>query len=319
MKAAIIGLGVIGKVHYEVLRSEGEDIVALCDVDFDKLGEYEGIKKYYDYKTMLDVEKIDVVHVCTPHYLHAEMVIYALQKGVNVLCEKPLCINEKQIGEILEAEKKSKAILGVCFQNRYNNSSQFAKEYLQGKKIESASGTLKWHRDEAYYKSADWRGKLATEGGGVLINQAIHTLDLLCWIVGMPKAVVGETSNESLKGVIEVEDTTHATYFGEQSFELFATNTSPQDMPIELRFLAENEQIVITPESACVNGKSVDIDKAPKSLGKASYGGGHRALIHDFYNCVKNGKKFWIDGEEGAKALRAVLATYRSNGKRVEI
>lgn len=105
MRSAIIGLGVIGKVHYEVLRSEGEDIVALCDVDFDKLGEYADVKKYYDYKTMLDVEKFDVVHVCTPHYLHAEMVIYALQKGVNVLCEKPLCINEKEIENILAAER----------------------------------------------------------------------------------------------------------------------------------------------------------------------------------------------------------------------
>ena len=130
MRAAIIGLGVIGKVHYNVLKSMGEEIVALCDINPEKLGEYEGAKKYLNYKIMLDSEKIDVVHVCTPHYLHAEMVIYALNKGINVLCEKPLCISSEEIDAVLEAEKNSSAQLGVCFQNRYNETSRFAKGCL---------------------------------------------------------------------------------------------------------------------------------------------------------------------------------------------
>lgn len=87
MKAAIIGLGVIGKVHYEVLKRQGEDIVALCDIDAAKLNGYDNVKKYFDYKKMLDEEQIDVVHICTPHYLHADMTIYALERNVNVLCE----------------------------------------------------------------------------------------------------------------------------------------------------------------------------------------------------------------------------------------
>lgn len=95
MKAAIIGLGVIGKVHYDVLKRQGEDIVALCDIDAAKLNGYDNVKKYFDYKKMLDEEKIDVVHICTPHYLHADMTIYALERNVNVLCENRCALGKK--------------------------------------------------------------------------------------------------------------------------------------------------------------------------------------------------------------------------------
>ena len=319
MKSAIIGLGVIGKVHYQVLKESGENIVALCDIDAKKLEAYEGVKKYADYKEMLDKEDVDVLHVCTPHYLHAEMVIYALEKGVNVLCEKPLCISREQIDAILNTEKKSVAKLGVCFQNRYNNSSMFAKHYLEDKDILWAFGSVRWHRDAAYYASADWRGKWATEGGGVLINQAIHTLDLLGWIAGEPTKCVGGTFNRSLKGIIEVEDTACVDFVGKCDFTLFATNTSPKDMPIELRFLTKNEIVSVTPDQVFINGKPVDISKDFGWYGKASYGNGHEKLIRDFYDTIARGENFWIDGKEGAKAVRQVLAAYESKGDPVTI
>ncbi len=319
MKSAIIGLGVIGKVHYEVLKKQGEDLVAVCDIDTEKLGELEGVKKYLDYRIMLDSEQIDVVHVCTPHYLHAEMVIYALNKGINVLCEKPLCINSEDIDLILKAEKESKAQLGVCFQNRYNNTSQYAKNFLKDKKVDFAFGFVRWHRDKKYYDSADWRGKWATEGGGVLINQAIHTLDLLQWIVGEPEKVIGGTFNRSLKDVIEVEDTAVIDFFGKHKFTLFATNTSPKDMPIELRFFYNNSVLAITPEEVKIDGNLVDIDKDPEWFGKESYGNGHEKIIRDFYGAVANGEKFWIDGREGAKAVKLVLSAYKSEGNVIEL
>ena len=220
MKAAIIGLGVIGKVHYDVLKRQGEDIVALCDIDAAKLNGYDNVKKYFDYKKMLDEEQIDVVHICTPHYLHADMTIYALERNVNVLCEKPLCIKKEDVARIIDAENKPEAMLGVCLQNRYNKSSQFVKRYFQNKKIDFAFGNVLWHRDKAYYASGEWRGKKETEGGGVLINQAIHTLDLMQWICGEPTSVCANTYNYSLKDVIEVEDTAVALFKGDTDFEL---------------------------------------------------------------------------------------------------
>lgn len=319
MKSAIIGLGVIGKVHYDVLKSQDADIVALCDIDESVLQKYDGVKKYTDYKTMLDCEDIDVVHICTPHYLHADMAIYALNKNINALCEKPLCIKVEDIDRIIDAESKSKAMLGVCLQNRYNKSSQYVKQLLSGKKVDFAFGNVSWHRDKAYYQSGEWRGKWATEGGGVMINQAIHTLDLMQWICGAPKSVCANTYNYSLKDVIEVEDTAIALFKGDTDFEFFATNTAKTDLPIEIRFMSGGDIITLYPDEVLINGEVVDIDKGMNWYGKNSYGNGHEKLIRHFYDCVKNGEKFWIDAKESSACVRQVLATYKSHGKEVEI
>ena len=101
MKAAVIGIGVIGKVHLEVLAELNIRVTAVCDTDENKIKNLQGVKKYADYKKMIDEGDFDVVHICTPHYLHAEMIVYVLKKNKNVLCEKPLCISHKEISEIL--------------------------------------------------------------------------------------------------------------------------------------------------------------------------------------------------------------------------
>lgn len=319
MKSAIIGLGVIGKVHFDVLKSQNADIVALCDIDESALEKYDGVNKYTDYKKMLDCEHIDVVHICTPHYLHAEMAIYALGKNVNVLCEKPLCIKVEDVDRIIDAESKSKAMLGVCLQNRYNKSSQYVKHLLDGKKVDFAFGNVSWHRDRAYYESGDWRGKWATEGGGVMINQAIHTLDLMQWICGAPRSVCANTYNYSLKDVIEVEDTAIALFKGDTDFEFFATNTAKSDLPIEIRFMSGGDIITLYPDEVLVNGEVADIDKGMNWYGKISYGNGHQKLIRHFYDCVERGEKFWIDAKEASACVKQVLASYQSHGKEIEI
>ena len=102
MKTAVIGVGVIGNVHMGILLEQGITPVAICDVDESKTAKYPQIKAYTDYKEMLDKEQPDIVHVCTPHYLHAEMVIYALERNINVLCEKPLCMSSEEIEAVLK-------------------------------------------------------------------------------------------------------------------------------------------------------------------------------------------------------------------------
>ena len=143
MKNAIIGLGTIGKVHAKVLGLQEKGITALCDIDVAAAervkGEYApDAAVYTDWKQMLDEVQPEVVHICTPHYLHAEMVIEALGRGINVLCEKPLCIRKEDIGRILEAEKNSTAQLGVCQQNRYLETNAFVKDYLSDKTVVAA-------------------------------------------------------------------------------------------------------------------------------------------------------------------------------------
>lgn len=320
MKAAIIGYGVIGKVHARIVPQYGT-LEAICDVDEAVLGEAPAERRFTDYKKMLDEVKPDVVHICTPHYLHAEMVIEALSRGINVLCEKPLCIREEDIARILEAERNSTACLAVCHQNRYNSANRFLKEYLSGKTVDVAVGQVAWHRDEAYYASGAWRGKWDTEGGGVLINQALHTLDLLQWLCGMPETLSSTVSNLTLKGKIEVEDTATLLCRGKNggNFTFYASNGSIKSCPVELSIRADGEWIKVMPRYAVIGQDLHFFEEKHEARGKACYGSGHEALIADYYDCIETGRHFEIDGEEGAKVVRMILAAYRSRGSFVEV
>lgn len=315
MRSAVIGAGVIGSVHIQILSELGT-LAAVCDIDSSKLEKY-GCPVYTDYKTMLDEIKPDVVHICTPHYLHAEMIVRALDKNINVLCEKPLCISRGQIKDVLEAEKRSKARLGVCLQNRYNKENVFVKEYLADKNVICATATVAWHRTKEYYDSGDWRGRYATEGGGVLINQALHTLDLLQYFAGMPETLTASVSNLTLRDCIEVEDT--AVIHGGK-ITLFASNGCASDMPVTVTVRTDKDVIQIYPGAVLINGALQDIEKATeKALGKECYGSSHATLIKDFYRHIGSGKPFPIDGEEASKVVKLVLASYESGGSRAEV
>ena len=326
MRSAIIGLGVIGNVHAQILAARGEEIVALCDIDpavAEKAKEKwaKDAEIYTDYREMLEKVKPDVVHICTPHYLHADMVIDALGKNINTLCEKPLCIRHEDIDRILAAEAASTAQLGVCHQNRYLASNRFAKEYLADKKILGAHGSVVWHRDASYYATAAWRGKWETEGGGSLINQALHTLDLTMWFCGDPEAVISVSHNLTMQKEIEVEDTIFARYEGEVPFTFLGTNVAAADLPVEIGIhLDDHTQLTVLPSTLLINGVPVpSATVKQKAYGKDCYGSGHATLIEDFYNCVTSGRHFPIDGREGARVIRLILAAYASRGERVQI
>ena len=319
MRVAVVGMGVIGNVHTQILLEQNKKLVAICDCDEEKLNGYPNVKGYTDYQKMLDEVKPDIVHICTPHYLHADMVITALKNNVNVLCEKPLCIREEDIPRILEAEKNSSAQLGVCFQNRYTPANGFLKEYLADKRVQAVWANLVWNRGQSYYDSSAWRGKKSMEGGGVLINQFIHTIDLLEWLVGEPESLTAVLSNMRLKDVIEVEDTACLYSNGEVKWLLFASNANDKDFPVEMCFATETERIRVRENQVEINGVSRDFTVGKRYYGKPCYGVGHAPLIEHFHECVNTGEKFPIDGAEAAKAVRFVLAAYASEGKEVKI
>lgn len=318
MKAAVIGYGVIGKHHTAILREMGI-LAAVCDVRREVLAELSDVELYDNYVEMLDTLHPDTVHICTPHYLHAEMVIEALARDINVLCEKPLCIRSEDIPRILEAEKKSKGILGVCHQNRYNPANLYVKEFIKDKEIQGAVGQVSWKRDGKYYASGEWRGRWDTEGGGVLINQALHTLDLMQWFCGMPETLSASVSNLTLDGKIEVEDTAAICAKGEVGFNFYASNGSSSDMPVEITLKIDGKALKLMPKYVVTDDEVIRFGGArPKGI-KTCYGSGHKALIEDFYSCIGEGRHFPIDGEEGAKVIRLILAAYASGGKSVKI
>ena len=320
MKVAIIGLGVIGAVHAELIVNRGDELTALCDVDPAVLASAQekwakDAHLYTDYKEMLAKEALDVVHICTPHYLHTEMIVEALAHNVNTLCEKPLCIHLEDIDRILAAEESSSAILGVCHQNRYLASNRFAKAYLADKKIRAAHGSVVWKRDAAYYAADAWRGKWATEGGGSLINQALHTLDLTMWFSGDPERALATAANLTLKNEIEVEDTIFARFAGDVPFTFLGTNVSEADMPVEITIRLEDyTTVTVLPSAVLINGVPVPAVSGGKkeAYGKDCYGSGHEALIDDFHSAAEEGRHVPIDGREGARVIRLILAAYES-------
>ncbi len=326
MKSALIGAGVIGKVHAKNMALLGMPFDAICDINEEKavsLAELTSpeAKIYTDLKQMINEIEPDVVHICTPHYLHAEQVIYALDKNVNVLCEKPLCAHPEQLAGILEAEKRSSAVLGVCQQNRYNETVAFAKDYLKDKRIISGHASVCWCRTEEYYKEGPWRGKLSEAGGGALINQALHTLDLLEEFCGVPHSLTARADILMPKTDVEVEDTVNAVFFGKYGmrYTFFASINNLKNIPVEISIVLENKDVVtILPKTVLVNGKTVfESENRSQGMGKACYGNGHAILFADYYDCLKTGRKFPIDGKEAAKVLRLIFGVYASKGENI--
>ena len=324
MKSAIVGLGAIAPTHFDAITRAGGEVVAVCDTDAGQAERFfakTGCKAplFPTLSEMLSHGGFDVLHICTPHYLHAEMVIKGLTAGYHVLCEKPLCICEEDIPRILEAEAESGKRLGVCLQNRYNAANLEARRLSEGAR--AGLGTVVWERGAGYYASGAWRGKWETEGGGSLINQALHTLDLTMWFCGDPDAVLSVSHNLTMQKEIEVEDTIFARFEGEQPFTVLGTNVAMADLPVEIGIhLDDHTQLTVLPSTFLINGVPVpSATVKKKAYGKDCYGSGHATLIEDFYDCVATGRHFPIDGREGARVIRLILAAYKSRGERVEI
>ena len=184
-----------------------------------------------------------------------------------------------------------------------------------------------WKRDADYYASGDWRGKKATEGGGVLINQALHTLDLMNMLGGGVKAVTAHCSNDHLRGIIEVEDTVSVFAEFSRGFRgvFFATTANAVTSPIILEANFADRSIRIEGDSVFEqkDGKLTPVLDADSFVnhGKACWGSGHAALIRDFYESVTNKRPFSIDADEGGKAIELLLAIYKSAEKdeRIEL
>ena len=326
-RVAIVGCGAISGNHVIAIQHAGQTLCALCDINpaqaQKRIEQYglPGVHVYTDHETMLCEEKPDAVHICTPHYLHAPMAISALERNIHVLCEKPLCISTEQLSALKKAVQNSRAQLGVCHQNRYEPNMLRLKELSCGK-VSAGFGSVVWHRDATYYGSAAWRGTWDQEGGGVMINQALHTLDLMQWICGFPTHVTAHISNDLLQGVIEVEDTAVACFECESGtrFNFFATNTATASLPVQIQLkLNTGDMIDAQNDQFCLNHELISAQKPGETVGKRVWGDGHKALISDFYRHVDQGERFPIGFDEAERVIRMILSMYRSDGKRIEI
>jgi len=316
-RVCVIGCGVIAPNHMEALSSlDNTQLVGVCDVIADRAkaaGEKYGCPAYTDYKQMVRELHPDAVHLCLPHYLHSPVAVDCMEMGCDVLSEKPMNANYKGALAMLEASKRTGCRLGVIFQNRYNTGSVLAKKAIaEGKlgKLLSINGMVMWHRDDAYYASGEWRKSYETSGGGVLINQAIHTLDLCRWLADSPVVDVKATVSHHGDTSAEVEDATEGVITFENGVKglFYFTINNTFDDAIVVRAHGTEGDLTVTGGRCKIVYKdgSVEEDK-PDELqfcgAKAVYGTGHIIQIAHFYE---------EDGDEAVRqtALEA-LATQK--------
>ena len=302
---------------------KGIHIPLVADIHFEKAQDYAErfhTKPYASLEEMIEKEQPDVLHVCTPHYLHVPMTQYALERGINVFMEKPPAISFAQLDQLKQAVYASKAKLGLCYQNRYNPSYRAAKEFIASGaagKVLGARGLVTWNRPAPYYTQSEWRGKLATEGGGVLINQAVHTLDLLSDLLGKPDWIDASLSNHHLKGLIEVEDTLEAYIrFGEKVACFYATNAYCADVPPLIEISCEKVTVRIEDLDVSYRYPDGTITKPeverPVPIGKSYWGSGHTACIGDFYKALENNTDFALELPVLENSIRLMLGAYES-------
>jgi UDP-N-acetyl-2-amino-2-deoxyglucuronate dehydrogenase len=321
--AAVIGCGTISIVHLASISSlDGVDLVGVCDTDADRAaaaGREYGVPWFTDHAELLDELRPDVVHICTPHDQHVPVAIGCLEAGVHVLVEKPVAATVPEADRLIAAASRHPEVkVGVCLQNRYNAATRAARALLGSGELGAlagASATLLWHRGPEYYEARPWRGRKRNSGGGVLINQAIHTLDLLEWLLGDVADVRGHTGRYALDGVVDVEDTASVVldHAGGARSVLFATNTNVTDTPVTIEIATERALLQIRGDLTVsyVDGRTETVSERHATIGRAYWGASHDILIADFYRTLDQPEPFWIGPEEGARSLRLVDRIYR--------
>ncbi|MGL5602623.1 MAG: Gfo/Idh/MocA family protein [Silvania sp.] len=329
INTAIIGAGAIHGCHVNALRLlPNVTLRALVDIDIAKgqaLADNYRCHLYQDYREMLRDEAIDVVHICTPHFEHKNMILAALAAGKHVFCEKPVGLNASELTDICQAVERAPGMLGVCYQNRYNPTSLRIRQEVADSglgKMLSIRAVLTWSRSGAYYTQSPWRGRLATEGGSLLINQAIHTLDLMQWFAGGVTRLKGVVDSGELADVTEGEDSAMATlHFANGARGLFyASNCHTTDSPLLLEIHCERGTLRLNDNRlwriTADQQTELVSDASPNGSSKSYWGLGHQQAIHHFYQAVSTGAKYAIDINEASKSLSIIDAIYHSSQTR---
>jgi UDP-N-acetyl-2-amino-2-deoxyglucuronate dehydrogenase len=349
VKTAIVGCGKVGHMHAAALRNlRPSEFTAVCDNDINRaeaFAEKYGVKAYSKIEEMIRDSGVECVNICTPHPTHSNPAIAAANLGAHVLVEKPLASSLEDCDAMIRAAKENNVILGTMCQRRFYAPCQRIRKAIDAGKIgRPVFGTvnmLGW-RDEAYYRSDPWRGTWKSEGGGVLVNQAPHQLDLLQWYMGPIDELYGYWANLN-HPYIEVEDTAVAVIkfknggigniivsnsqnpalFGK--VHLHGENGASIGVQTDggAMFIAGMSGITEPPVNDLwtVKGEEHMLETWKKedsdffnSIDAMMYY--HERQIEDFLRAVINGTKPLIDGEDGRKTVEIFTAIYRSNRDR---
>lgn len=326
---AIIGVGNIAPVHAAAIRQvPGARLTAVATRNPERgraFAAEQGAEWHADYREVLARSDVDVVAIASPHNLHLPMTLHAAAAGKHVLCEKPMARTVAECDEMIAACDRAGVLLGVTFQGRFEPLANELKDMLSGGRLGRllwASSNTVWYRDAAYYRSKPWRGTWAEEGGGVLINQAIHAIDLFISVGGMPSRLTAQA--RTLNHEIEVEDVAVAMleYAGGAMGLIQATTVAYPGYGERLEFYGTQGGVVYHKGEGRLEWHLIDPKEDGEKRTASSSGAArpmditadaHGALFREFAEAIRAGGRPRIDGREGRHSVAVVEAIYRSS------
>lgn len=335
IRYGIVGCAGIGNTHAKAVKAaDGATLVACADLDADAAREFatdHDVAEWYDDLTsMIEKADVDAVSICTPSGTHADVAVEAATAGAHVLCEKPLDVYADRMEQMIDACDDAGVILAGVFQKRFNPVSQRAKDIVDdGDLGEVVLGdeALKWFRSQEYYDSGNWRGTRDMDGG-VLLNQAIHGIDRLQWLMGGVESVQAATDTigremecESAaaislrfeNGAIGTISATTATKGGTDRTEISGTEGTLS--------LNGTDSLSVTVAAGEENYMNAETEARDIDVEHFEWGDGHSAAMQDFVDAIREDREPAVPGREARKAVDIILAAYASNsrGERVAV
>lgn len=341
VRIGVIGIGNMGGHHARYLQA-GEvkraELTALCDIDENKLKPFEGVAKFADSAELIRSGLVDAVIVATPHYFHTTIGIDAMQQGLHLLTEKPISVHKADCERLIAAHTANpKLVFGAMFQQRTDPVYKRLKRLLESGELGEIARVnwiiTDWFRTEAYYASGGWRATWSGEGGGVLLNQCPHNLDLMQWLFGMPSKIRSFVGF-GVKHNIEVEDqvTTYLEY-ANGATGVFITTTGEAPGTNRLEIAAERGRVVVekgkisftrneTPMTEFSRDTKQGFGAPPVWFVDVPTGGGpagHSVVTQNFVNAVLDGTPLIAPAEEGIKSVELANSMIYSGLKDVTV
>jgi len=334
---AIIGTGMIAEFHANAIRAvPGAKLVgAFGNVPEQRRAfcEKNGIAEYDSLEALIGDPQIHAATVATPSGLHAAVAVPVLEAGKAVLCEKPIDVTLEAVDAILAAEKKGNGRLACVFQARFGAGAQKLKAAIDAGRfgrLTLCSAYIKWWRDQAYYGTSGWKGTWKIDGGGALMNQGVHAVDLLQWLVGLPEEVCA--FHATLAHTMEAEDTLAATLrfpSGALGVIEAATSTWPGD-DLQIEIAGDKGSATIVNDRVTrweFAEKQSGDDDVLKNIDAGKIGGGasdakaisiegHRRLIEDLVAAIREGRAPMVPGTDARRAIALIRACYESAASR---
>ncbi|MGI6280067.1 MAG: Gfo/Idh/MocA family protein [Acutalibacteraceae bacterium] len=338
LRTGVIGIGNMGSAHASCIAGgqiDGLELTAVCDIKKEKLNAFKemhgDIKTYTDYNLLIASGEVDAVVIAVPHPLHSKIAIKALECGLHVMLEKPVDISVSNAQRLNEVAQKTDRVFAIMFNQRTNPLFIKAKEIMDSGALGALKRTVwivtNWYRTQNYYDSGEWRATWSGEGGGVLLNQAPHNLDLWQWICGMPESVVAFCDIAKYHNIEVEDDVTIITRYKNGAVGTFITSTGEYPGTNRLEISGDLGKIVLEdgilkwwrlkqpePEVRITSKKNFQkIEYDYWELKQLEPEPAHKGMLQNFANAILKGEKLIAPGTDGIFELTISNAAYISN------